>query len=80
MIGYTTCQNHQKDLQQQMLNDEERAIKKRNPHQADGNNLYVQGNGLVLPEVADVRSEVLVAEQPIVETGRTAEVEGRREQ
>ena len=60
--------------------EKEDAVNHGSPHQQQGDDFGPQRDGLVLTEIPDIGTEVFVVQQPLVQTGRTSEIEGRREQ
>ena len=66
MIGDSCRYQSQKDFHPKKWNQEEDAIEHRSPHQHKGDNLGAERYCLVFPEIADVRAEVPVIQQPVI--------------
>ena len=80
MDGYADGKQDEEEAEGPMLGNEDGAVEQRKPHHADGQDLYLQRNGLMYHEVLNVRSQLRVVHQPVIQPLVTTQEKRRREQ
>lgn len=78
--GYSHGHGKHHRFQPEGIEHQKNAMQGGNPQQAQGKNLGTQRDGTRLAKIADIRSQQLVIQQPLVSSRRTAEKEGGRKQ
>ena len=78
--GYSHGYGKHHRFQPEGIEHQEDAMQGGEPQQAQGEDLGTQRDGARLTEIADIRSQQLVVQQPLVGSRRTAEKEGGRKQ
>ena len=68
MYGHSYSQSNEKEPQRPMVSYTNGAVKKCQPKSCDRNNLNPQRNGLMLKKVGNIRSELWMIHQPIIES------------
>jgi len=63
-----------------MLCNKNGAVEQRNPHHADGQDLYLQRDGFMYHEVLNVRSQLRVVHKPVIHPLVATEKQRCREQ
>lgn len=71
------CYGNEHGAHPPLSGNENCAIEQCCPHEANRDNLHSQRNGLVLPEVLYVGSQVPVLHQPVIKSFGTAHIECR---
>lgn len=66
MSGYADSESYEEKAEGPMLGNEDSTIEKSYPDHAYRDYLYLQRNGLVHHEIADVRSELRVVQKPVI--------------
>ena len=78
--GYADGEQDEEQAEGPMLGNEDGAVEQRKPHHADGQDLYLQRNGLMYHEVLNVRSQLRVVHQPVIQPLVTTQEKRCREQ
>ena len=78
--GYSHGYGKHHRFQPEGIEHQEDAMQGGEPQQTQGENLGTQRDGARLTEIADIWSQQLVVQQPLVGSRRTAEKEGGRKQ
>lgn len=80
MNGDGCCKQDEEQAEGPMLCNEDGAVEQRKPHHADGQDLYLQRDGLMYHEVLNVRSQLRVVHKPVIQSLVTTQEKRCREQ
>ena len=80
MDGNADGEQDEEEAESPMLCNKNGAVQQRKPHHADGQDLYLQRNGLMYHEVLNVRSQLRVVHKPVIQSLVTTQEKRCREQ
>lgn len=66
MSGYGDSESYEEKAESPMLGNEDSTVEKSYPDHAYRDYLYLQRNGLVHHEIADVRTELRMVQKPVI--------------